>query len=106
MQIHDIALPGIVLALLVLLSPLLGLFIARVFSGDIPKPFRPLVGLERFLLRVAGVDGDRQMNWKQYARALLVFNLLGVLFMAVLLLTQNHLPLNPQGFPPCVSTPR
>lgn len=97
MQIHDIALPAVVLALLVLLAPPLGGYMARVFAGDIPKPFRPLFGLERFLLRIAGIDGERTMNRKQYAGAMLVFNLLGILFMGTLLLFQDKLPLNPQG---------
>jgi K+-transporting ATPase ATPase A chain len=97
MQIHDIALPGVVLALLLLLAPPLGGLIARIFAGEIPKPLRPLVGLERFVLRVAGIDGERRMNWKQYAGALLAFNLLGILFMSTLLLTQHLLPMNPQG---------
>lgn len=99
MQIHDLALPAIVLTMLVLLAPPLGGLMARVFAGDIPNPLRPLVGLERLLLRIAGVDGERRMNWKQYAGALLVFNLLGILFMGALLLLQHKLPLNPQAMP-------
>lgn len=36
------------------------------------------------------------MNWKQYAYALLSFNLLGFLFLFVIQLFQKQLPLNPQ----------
>ena len=36
------------------------------------------------------------MSWKQYAIALLVFNVLGVVVVYALQRLQLHLPLNPQ----------
>ena len=41
---------------------------------------------------------EREMNWRQYAVAVLVFNVIGFLAVYVLLRLQGVLPLNPQGF--------
>ena len=38
------------------------------------------------------------MNWKRYASTVLLFNLVGFLFVYLLLRVQYYLPLNPQGF--------
>ena len=38
------------------------------------------------------------MNWKQYAGSLLVFNVLGILVLMAILMSQKYLPLNPQKF--------
>lgn len=56
--------------------------------------------LERFLLQLAGVDGQQQMHWRQYGLAFLVANLLLGLLAYTLLLLQHHLPLNPDQIPP------
>lgn len=40
------------------------------------------------------------MDWKKYAFSLLVFNLMGFIFLFFLQLCQRYLPLNPQKLPP------
>ncbi|MEW6345127.1 MAG: potassium-transporting ATPase subunit KdpA [Pseudomonadota bacterium] len=54
--------------------------------------------LERLLYRIAGVDETKEMNWKHYAIATVAFNVLGVLFLYLLLRIQGWLPGNPQQF--------
>jgi len=54
--------------------------------------------LERGLYRLAGVRADAEMGWKQYAIAVLAFNLLGVVAVYALQRLQAYLPLNPQAF--------
>lgn len=85
------------LAALAALTPLLGAWMYRVFSGE--RTFlSPLLGpVERLIYRLGGVDAAKEMRWKSYAGALLAFNLLGLLAVLVLQLTQKALPLNPQG---------
>lgn len=95
--------PGILqivlyLALLILLAIPLGSYMARVFKGERTILDRLLCPLERFTYRIAGVKPDNEMNWWQYAAALLVFNLLGMIFLFILQLLQGGLPFNPQGF--------
>ncbi len=84
--------------LVVLLAPVMGSYLARVFKGErafldpVAKP------LERLVYRVAGVRGDEEMGWKEYAVALLSFNALGILLLFLLQRLQGILPFNPQGF--------
>src|SRR5512138_3446923 len=54
--------------------------------------------LERALYRLCGIRIDTEMNWKQYALAMLLFNTLGALFVYALQRLQAFLPLNPQQF--------
>ncbi|MCX4165460.1 MULTISPECIES: potassium-transporting ATPase subunit KdpA [Paraburkholderia] len=56
--------------------------------------------LERLLYRIAGVDSSTEMSWKHYAIATVAFNVLGVLFLYLLLRIQGWLPGNPQQFGP------
>ncbi|RYY07524.1 MAG: potassium-transporting ATPase subunit KdpA, partial [Alphaproteobacteria bacterium] len=58
----------------------------------------PLGGIERGLYRLAGVDPAAEQSWLEYAIALLVFNLAGVVFLFAVLELQGVLPLNPQGY--------
>ncbi|VTP60927.1 potassium-transporting ATPase subunit A [Serratia rubidaea] len=53
---------------------------------------------ERFIRSCSGSRGE-EMNWRQYALAILLFNLLGIILLMALLMGQGALPLNPQGFP-------
>ena len=83
---------------LVALTPLLGLFMARVFEEK-RHPLFFLRPLERAVYACAGVDEKQEMSWKDYLAALLAFNLLGFLAVLGLQLFQAHLPLNPQHLP-------
>jgi K+-transporting ATPase ATPase A chain len=53
---------------------------------------------ERLVYRAAGIDRCDEMSWKQYAIAVVAFNVLGVVFLYVLLRVQIFLPGNPQQF--------
>jgi K+-transporting ATPase ATPase A chain len=85
-----------ILILLVLIKPL-GLYMARVYQGERTFLSPILSPIERFFYRLAGVDPEDEMNWKIYAGALLMFNLVGFLFLYLLLRLQYSLPLNPLG---------
>lgn len=85
------------IVLLALAKPL-GAYMARVYEGG------PLFGLdrvlgpvERLIYRLCGVRQSDEMNWKTYAVAALLFNLLGVLAVYALQRLQSMLPLNPAG---------
>jgi potassium-transporting ATPase potassium-binding subunit len=75
-----------------------GLYMARVFEGRPGWPLRAGAPLERWIYRLCGVDPQTQMGWKQYAIALLMFNVLGAVAVYALQRTQAWLPLNPQKF--------
>lgn len=88
--------------LLALVKPL-GWYMARVYSQDDSWAANWLSPVEKFFYRASGVKSDREMNWVQYAGALLIFNLLGLLVVFGLQRFQDQLPLNPQKLPAVAS---
>ncbi|MFC0229545.1 potassium-transporting ATPase subunit KdpA [Serratia aquatilis] len=82
------------LVLLLLARPLGG-FLARLIEGE---PLPVLRHMEKAVWRCCGSD-TTEMNWWQYALAIMCFNILGIALLFVLLMTQGSLPLNPQGLP-------
>ena len=50
------------------------------------------------VLRACGVQPDREQSWREYAVALLLFNMVGVVAVYALQRLQGVLPLNPQNF--------
>ncbi len=83
--------------LLALAKPL-GTFMAKVYQGE--HTFLDLVfgPVERIIYRLAGVHADEEMNWKVYAIAMMLFNVIGLLVVYAFQRLQGYLPLNPQGF--------
>ncbi len=77
-----------------LLSWPLARWITALAKGHMP---RWIAAIERPFFRLAGIDPDEGMGWKQYALALLIFNFIGVLVVYALQRFQDVLPLNPQG---------
>ncbi|MCX6072155.1 MAG: potassium-transporting ATPase subunit KdpA [Chloroflexi bacterium] len=91
-----------VLALFVVVltaAPLLGSYMARVYSGG-RNFLSPVLGrVEHAIYRFGGVDPQIEMRWTTYAAALLAFNLVGLLLLWLLQLAQASLPLNPARLP-------
>ena len=85
------------LAILLALAWPMGRWLHAVAEGRLPRWLSPLRAIERGLYRLAGVDGDASMGWKQYALGILAFNVLGVVVVYALQRLQGVLPLNPQG---------
>jgi K+-transporting ATPase ATPase A chain len=79
--------------LLLLAMPLLGGYMARVFTGETVF----LAGAERMVYRALRVDSVASMGWKAYARALVVFSAVCWLALYLVLRTQRLHPFNPQG---------
>ena len=84
-------------SVLLLLAKPLGAYMAAVYEGRAVRSQRIGGWLERLIYRCAGVDAQRDMNWVDYALAMLWFNLLGALAVYALQRLQVFLPLNPQG---------
>jgi len=85
-----------IVVLLALAKPL-GSFMAKVYQGEHTFLDRVLGPVERFIYRLSGVNPEEDMNWKTYAIALMLFNVLGLLAVYALQRLQAFLPLNPQG---------
>jgi K+-transporting ATPase ATPase A chain len=84
--------------LLALVKPL-GSFMARVYQGEPCGLDRVLGPLENLIYRACGIRREEEMTWQSYTGALLLFSLVGVLFLYLLQRLQGMLPLNPQGMP-------
>ncbi|MCG3127465.1 MAG: Potassium-transporting ATPase potassium-binding subunit [Phycisphaerae bacterium] len=80
---------------LLLLAKPLGAFMAAVYEGRIPGFVRFLAPVERGIYRVCGVRPEVEHNWKQYAIAMLMFHVVGFVFLYGLQRLQVYLPLNP-----------
>jgi K+-transporting ATPase ATPase A chain len=76
----------------------LGAYMERVFTGKSTLLDRIISPLEKSIYRVSGIDPDREMDWKEYTWALLLFNFLGMVLLFIMQLVQGHLPFNPQHF--------
>ncbi|NWJ49518.1 MAG: potassium-transporting ATPase subunit KdpA [Bacteroidetes bacterium] len=85
--------------LLVGLTPVLGNFMFKVFTGK--KHFMlPVFGwLEKLTYKSIGVNQEEETNWKSYTFSLLMFNLVGFVFVFLIQLFQTYLPLNPAHLP-------
>jgi K+-transporting ATPase ATPase A chain len=82
---------------LVALAKPLGAYMARVYENKRVALDRVLGPVERLIYRLCGVRITDEMGWKQYAIAMLLFNVLGLLAVYALQRLQGVLPLNPQG---------
>jgi K+-transporting ATPase ATPase A chain len=89
---------AIFLVVLAAIVPLLGGYMARVFTGERVFLTPVVAPLERLLLRVLRVDPEEGQDWKRYARSLLVFSALFWLALYVILRTQTIHPWNGQNF--------
>jgi K+-transporting ATPase ATPase A chain len=87
------------IVLLIAITPFLGNYMSRVFTGK-KHIMLPVFGwLEKLTYRSTGVDPDEETNWKSYTFSLLMFNLMGFVFVFLIQLFQAHLPMNPAGLP-------
>ena len=85
-------------ALVVALTKPLGIYLARVFSGERTMLSPVFAGVESGFYRVLRIDPKREMSATSYLLALFAFSAVGLAYLYTLLRTQKYLPLNPQGF--------
>ena len=99
MILRDLLQLVLFIGLLAALSPLLGRYVHQVFSGR--RTFlHPVLGpVERGVYSLSGIHPDENQTWSRYAVSLIGFSLAGFLLTFGVLLFQDKLPLNPQGFP-------
>ncbi|MFO1131614.1 MAG: potassium-transporting ATPase subunit KdpA [Hyphomicrobiales bacterium] len=74
-----------------------GIYLARLYSGQRTFLTPVLSPVENLLRRLSGLDGQEQ-DWRQYTLAMLAFNAAGFLLLYGLMRLQALLPINPQGF--------
>lgn len=90
---------GLFILVLTVLTPFLGRYMANIFEGEKTFLHRPLMWLENLTYRFSGVDSKKEMNWKEYAVAFLMFHIVALVVVFAVQLLQFYLPLNPQAMP-------
>jgi K+-transporting ATPase ATPase A chain len=88
----------IYLAALLLLTPVLGSYMTRIFAGERTWASASLGWLERLLYRACRIDTAEQ-HWTDYGAAMLVFSGVSMLVLYALERLQALLPWNPQHLP-------
>src|SRR5215469_6023282 len=86
--------------LLLLITKPVGLYLIAVFEKKntwLEPVLRPV---ERVLYKAAGVDERREHDWKIYAVAMLIFEVISTVPLYIFERVQDHLPLNPAGLGP------
>ena len=87
------------IALLIGLSIPLGIYVYRVLTGQKVFLSRVLSPVEKGIYGLMGVKEDEEMGPKKYALSVLLFSLVGFVFLWGLQLFQNVLPFNPENMP-------
>ena len=85
------------LVLLLLTKPL-GIYMAKVFSGEKVFLSRLIYPIENLIYRICGINKTEEQPWTTYTLAMLLFNFIGAFLLYFLQRLQSYLPLNPQGF--------
>ena len=73
-----------------------GIYLARVLEGErtwLDPVLRPV---ERLIYKLSGIRADQEMNWREYAYAMLGFTAVGLLLTYGIERLQAMLPWNPQ----------
>lgn len=98
-MITDVSMLAVFLVLLLVMAWPLGRYLAKVYSGEktiFDKVFNPIA---KVIYRLGGVDDKQEMNWRQYAGALVVFNMFGMILVFLIQILQDVLPWNPANLP-------
>jgi K+-transporting ATPase ATPase A chain len=83
--------------LVLLLTRPLGGYLDNVMAGRRTLLSPVLRPMERGFYRLAGIDPAEEQSWWVYARAMVVFHIVGFAFLYLMLRLQDLLPLNLQG---------
>lgn len=83
----------LLLAVLTILAYPLGKYLAYIAIPD--NNMKGLSYIESCIYKVSAVKNHQQMNWKQYALSVMLFNILGIIVLVILQLLQSYLSLNP-----------
>ena len=75
----------------------LGVYMARVFSGESTFLSPVLKPVERGIYWICGVDERQEQHWVTYTVAMLFFSVVGFVSLYALQRLQGVLPFNPQG---------
>ena len=85
----------VLIAMLVISTPLLGSYMAKVFTNKKAPGDRFFKPVERLVYRITGVNPEGEQRWTTYAISVLAFSLVSVLVLYGMQRLQAHLLFNP-----------
>ncbi len=89
---------AVYIGVLTALTPLIGAYMHRVYSGRVPVLETVLGPLERGSYRLLGTSPEIEQDWKVYARSTIVFSAASFVLLYVIIRAQGSLPWNPESF--------
>ncbi|WHY99985.1 potassium-transporting ATPase subunit KdpA [Peribacillus simplex] len=84
----------VVLAIAVILAIPMAKYLTNVYSLELTKQDRVFGRMERFILKLSGIKTE-DMKWQQYAKSLLMSNLVMFIVSYIIIRFQGELPGNP-----------
>ena len=99
MTLSGWALILVFVALSVAMARPLGQWLFALYEGRDTPLTRVFGPIERAFYRLAGIDPAREQTWRQYALAMLMFQIMTGLATYAVLRLQGVLPLNPRALP-------
>jgi K+-transporting ATPase ATPase A chain len=86
------------LAIIIAITPLLGGYMKRVFTGERTLLDPVLRPVERGIYKVCGVDASKDQSWVEFTVTMLVVNAASLVILYAMQRLQKFLPFNPNGF--------
>ena len=87
---------GLFLLVILVITKPMGVFMVRVFNREFTYLDPVLRPIERAIYRLTGVNERSEMEWTEYAGAMLLFSGVSMFLLYVIERTQKWLPWNPQ----------
>lgn len=84
------------LIILVILGKPLGKYMAKVYEGEKVFLSPVLKPVEKLIYRIIGTNSDDEMDWKEYMKSVIMYSIIGFLFIFLIQRLQEVLPLNPE----------
>src|ERR1700758_2909414 len=84
---------------MVLLAIPLGKYMGKVYEGEhtwLDFLFNPI---DKLFYKLGGIKPEKQMNWKEHLKAMLLINFIWFILAMIVLMNQGWLPLNPDSNP-------
>ena len=88
---------GLFLAVILVITKPMGIFMTRVFNREKTFLDFALRPVERLIYRLCGVHEDREMAWTEYGASMLLFSGVSMVLLYLIERLQLWLPFNPQN---------
>ncbi len=87
---------GLFLLIILAVAKPVGVYLARVFSGEKTFLDFALRPIERLIYKMCRIQDDREMRWTEYTGAMLLFSGVSMALLYFIERTQKWFPFNPQ----------